>query len=416
MGIDDLLSGITKNCPGVRMEDVYLGAFSGCKLGIDISLYAYKFMAVARKESLRYCDFVREDPKPSTLRSFWLEKCFDFVMLFVEELVTPIIVFDGPPFRLKQSTKDKREESYNDRELKIFKLRAELAELDDHETPKALKLKDDLEREISYHIRFEKKDWEDLEFMFRSMGISVIKATTEAEAVCSRLVRMGITVGVVTNDGDALAHLSAIMIIDVKNNYRHGRPMHKCTAIVLENVLQSLNMTPNNFVDFCMLLGTDYNTRIKGYGWSYALRELQKHGTLENTVEAIRIKKEKKKKEVLAKGEEWKEPEFDTYRLADMELLKEIRSYFLKDLDLSIEDSLVLFYDFNPTEIGLNSNDNINNAKGNIKKEGLKSCFEEIFTSFNRKRMLEKVPSIVKALVEFNFRFSKLQKFILVSK
>lgn len=420
MGIEDLLSGISKNCPNARNNETFLGAFSGCKLGIDISGYAYKFMAVARSESLRYIDFVREDPNPATLRSFWLEKCFDFAMLFIEELVNPVMVFDGPPFHLKQGTKEERIQKYRDREAKIAKLREELLELDNHETPMALKKKDDLQREIGFHIRFERKDWQDLEAMYRTMGISVIKATTEAEAICARLVRQGLVVGVVSNDGDALAHLAPIMIIDVKANYRHGRPMHRCTTILLENVLSSLKLSKELFVDFCMLLGTDYNTRIKGFGWTYALKELKQAGSLELAVEAISKKKAKKKEEKLKKGLEWEEPDMSTYRLTDKAMVNDIRSYFLKDLELSVEDNLVLFYDiFNGNDSfkgDVNFNELLNSDDSIAKMGNLCSCFEEIFTSFNRKRMLEKVSDVIKTLIAFNFRFSRLQKFVLENK
>ena len=135
MGIEDLLTGIAKSCPDARNEDVYLGIFAGLYLAIDISLYSYKYMAVARKESMKYINPVREDPKPEVLRSFWLEKMFDFFMLFVEELVTPIAVLEGPPFHLKQDTKEERDSRYREREAKILQLRGELIELEGHENP-----------------------------------------------------------------------------------------------------------------------------------------------------------------------------------------------------------------------------------------------------------------------------------------
>ena len=231
------------------------------------------------------------------------------------------------------------------------------------------------------------------------MGIKIVRGPAEAEAICARLVRMKLATGVVSNDGDSLAHLANIMIIDVKANYRHGRPNHKCTVVVLQNVLATLDLSKQAFVEFCMLLGTDYNTRIKGFGWAFALRELKQHGYLEAAVDSIAAKKEKKKREVLAKGKEWTEPDMEDYRLTKPEMRNAIRAYFMDDIEVPIEENLILFYDVGEDGAG-----------------SLRECFQAIFTSFNRSRMLDKVQNVEQQLIEFNYRFSKLQKFVVDHK
>jgi 5'-3' exonuclease len=443
MGIEDLLTGIKKDLKDVYQEDVYLGLFRGMRVAVDISLYAYKYMFVARKESLRYCDFIYEDPRHNILRSFWLERCFDFLMLFIDELVTPIVVFDGPPFRLKLDTKNERKAKTEERQKKIDDLRRELKAMNSQalQSPEGQVKLETLERELGFHVNFEREDWDYLEDMVRSMGIPVIKAWTEAEAVCARLVRNGIAAAVVTNDGDALPHLASIMIIDVRQNYRLDSPYHKCTCIILDNVLQGLRFNPAMFIDFCMLLGTDYNHRIKNNGWTTALKEIRAAGSLEVAVVNIGNKIAESKRKALAKyekdlakaeetGKEVKrskrldDPDIHEYRLANNDIVREIRGYFLSDFDVEVERNLVVFYadEFGEVEYSV-MGEVLSHGERNVtrvcntnrrKVMTLEKCIETIFTTQNRKRMMERMGEVVKQMKNFNQSFAELQNFVLV--
>ncbi|KAH0617345.1 hypothetical protein JD844_015399 [Phrynosoma platyrhinos] len=55
--------------------------------------------------------------------------------------------------------------------------------------------------------------------------------------------------------------------------------------ISLPVVLQKLNLTHEQFVDLCILLGCDYCEKIRGFGPKKALKLLQKHGSIEQVVQ-----------------------------------------------------------------------------------------------------------------------------------
>ena len=391
MGILDLLSGITtvaKKHPEARLEGIYLGAFKGSKVAIDISIYAYKFMAVTRKESVNYTNVLKEDLLPEAIRIFWLEKCFDFLMMFIEELVTPILVFDGPPFRLKADTKAERVAKYEEREKKIADLRLEINYIKNKEGNTAQKKIKDLEREVSYHISLSQDDFDALEDMVRAMGIPVIKANVEAEAACARLVRSGLAVATITNDGDALAHLSQIMVIDVKRAYRHGKPMHRRTCIILDNVLSVLELNKFQFIDFCMLLGTDYNKRIKGFGWAFSLKEIKESGCLEEVMKVIGDKAIKKKLDL------------SEYRLAQIAFIEEIRGYFISDFDINVICNLVVHYE-----------DSLQEFFEYVYSNCYKDMHVISISSNNKSRMLGKCRDAGKVLRDFNQQYACLQHF-----
>ena len=178
------------------------------------------------------------------------------------------------------------------------------------------------------------------------------------------------------------------MISDVKRSYRRDVPVHHCTCIIVSEVLRVLKMTPRQFRDFCMLLGTDYNDRIPKYGWVNALKQLRLHGTLEDVVETL-----------------GKKLDLSSSRLSDPALRDEIRGYFEDDLDCVPKQPLVVMF---PRAASL---DHSLEEAVQVAGEALKATFTEIFSGYNRGRMLESAEGTIKILSEFNQYFAGLQEF-----
>lgn len=385
MGVKELLEKLKEKYPEVYLEFVRLSVFKGCKLGVDVSIYAYKYMAVSRKEAMKYLDVSKEDPPHHILKSYWLEKYYLMMLALLECDILPVPVFDGPPFRLKEDTKDERVADYKKVEEKIKELRSNIAA-----DPSNEKLVSVLKSTMANHVGFKNQDWVDLEEMLRVMGLPVVVAKYEAEAVCARFVRMGLTAGVITNDGDALAHMAGIMISDVKRSYKRDTPVHTCHCMIVSEVLRVLKMTQSEFVDFCMLLGTDYNYRIKNYGWVNALKQIRAHGTLENVIEQIS-----------------KKIDLSASRLSDPELRAEIKGYFMNDLDCKPEHPLEVIFPLKADcELAMFLEEAIE-----MSSVRLKATFTRIFSGYNRDRMLESAEATIKILAGFNQRFAELQTF-----
>ena len=380
-----MLKKLKEKHPEVYLEFVRLSIFRGCKLGIDVCIYAYKYMAISRKEATKYLDITVEDPPHHILKSYWLEKYYLLMLCLIECDITPIPVFDGPPFRLKEDTKDERVAEYQKAEAKIKELRANIAA-----DPQNGKLISVLKSTIENHVGFKNQDWVDLEEMLRAMGLPVIMAKYEAEAVCARFVRMGLTAGVISNDGDTLAHMGGIMISDVKRSYKRQTPVHTCDCMIVSEVLRVLNMTQSEFIDLCLLLGTDYNKRIKNYGWVNALKQLRAHGTLEEVVEQIS-----------------KKTDISASRLSDPELRAEIKGYFTGDLDCRPKEPLEVIF---PLKADCDRSMFLEEAT-EMSANNLKAVFGKIFSGYNRDRMLESLEATIPILTGFNQKFAELQTF-----
>jgi 5'-3' exonuclease len=382
MGIKSLLKELKVRYPGVVLENVYLGAFKGTRLAWDLGCSAYANMAGANKEALKYIDITKYDADRAVLRSYWIERYYNFVMLFIESGITLVPVFDGPHFRLKDETKEDRDEKKKEREKRIGQLREQI-QIQDNPV-----LLDELRKKMEERITFVPEDWEILKKMFDQMGIPWIQAEFEAEAACARLTRCNITAGVVSEDGDSLAHLSRIMISNVRKEYRRGIPNHKCTCIVLQDVLKVLDFSPTEFVDFCILCGTDYNKRVKNFGFVKCLGLMWKHRSVELVLRAM------------------KSDHVQNNRMSNPELLAEIRGYFLKDFPVNLPFLPNVCFDL-PDQI-------LDENEAKTQTKDLKKFMQIVLLGFNQTRVLSTLEETVKILEEFNQIFAEMQKFVLI--
>lgn len=102
---------------------------------------------------------------------------------------------------------------------------------------------------------------------------SVIE-TEEADRTCAKMCIRGDVDAVFSPDYDLLAYLCPVLIRDVDDT--------NADIIVLADVLQGLQISKQQFVDMCILMGTDYNDKIPQIGPKTALKLIREYGSLEN--------------------------------------------------------------------------------------------------------------------------------------
>lgn len=125
----------------------------------------------------------------------------------------------------------------------------------------------------------------DLKELLRLLGVPVIQAPSEAEATCAALVEKGRAWGAVTEDMDALPFGCTRLIRNLKADKKKNIEEYN-----LPEILQNLQMTQEQFIDLCILLGCDYTSKIKGLGVKKAIKMMQKYGTIEGILPNINPK------------------------------------------------------------------------------------------------------------------------------
>jgi len=194
--------------------------------------------------------------------------------------IRPVYVFDGAPHPLKARTIQQRRE------------RKEQAE---REWKEALE-KGDLEKAKSkaqQTSRVTNEIIEQSKQLLEALGIPHLQAPSEGEAQASYMVKKGDAYAVGSQDFDCLLFGSPILIRNLTSSEKRKLPNKQAYTTVhpecihLEPGLQKLGISQGQLVDIAILLGTDFNEGVKGYGPKKSLQLLQKQGNLETALETI---------------------------------------------------------------------------------------------------------------------------------
>lgn len=113
-----------------------------------------------------------------------------------------------------------------------------------------------------------------------TLGIPWLKATDDAEKLCAAMNNSGLVDAVFSSDTDTLTFGANIVITELV-----GKNIKKWNGYRRAGILASLDLTQEEFIDFCILSGSDYSGGLKGVAVKTALNLMQKHGSLEKIVQ-----------------------------------------------------------------------------------------------------------------------------------
>lgn len=119
----------------------------------------------------------------------------------------------------------------------------------------------------------------DCTHLLKLLGVPVVQAPGDAEALCAQLVKAGTAHAVASEDMDTLPFGANILIRQL-----NAKKDSEVIEYSLPKLLHKLNITQKEFVDLCILLGCDYCDKISGLGPKKALALIQKHRTIEEVV------------------------------------------------------------------------------------------------------------------------------------
>jgi len=128
--------------------------------------------------------------------------------------------------------------------------------------------------------------------LLTALGIPVVQAPAEGEAQAAHMCAKGDVYAVASQDYDSLLFGAKRMIKNLtfarKRKTKKGFVYTGVYQYELKDVLASLKLDPNQFVMFCMLVGTDFNPGIDGLGQKNALRIVQRYKTFIRIFEKIK--------------------------------------------------------------------------------------------------------------------------------
>jgi flap endonuclease-1 len=240
------------------------------EVAVDASIFLYRFLHNSRNDS----DFVMN--------------VIEFTIKMKRLMLEPIFVLDGKSCKEKITTLNKRRQQRQNMKDQIAELQNKLDTIDSDITSESSddsgetsinNIKQKIEKlekkstSVNYsHIKLFKKT-------LTMLGVAYIQCKEEADPVCAALVKQGITKYCLSNDNDMLAHGCNITC----KNFRFIN--NNVTVYRLEQILERLQVNYDQFVDMCIMLGTDYNKPIFGITPAIALECIQKYNNIESILE-----------------------------------------------------------------------------------------------------------------------------------
>jgi flap endonuclease-1 len=229
MGIKRLNGYIKSKLPHVK-KVATLANHAGEHWGVDVSCLLYR----ARGVSLT----------PVTVIA-------SLIVRLRQAGITPIFIFDGKPPAAKGATVDQRRA---DRQI-IHQEMAEIrTELDAEHTAAEKATMEHRMAELQRRAPVvTNNDKDEIKRLLYGAGVQFLTATGEADDVLAYLCRDGTLQGVVSTDMDMLARGVPLLVTPETNDAT------TLSRIRLADMLAGFRLTYAQFVDACMLMGSDYS-------------------------------------------------------------------------------------------------------------------------------------------------------------
>jgi 5'-3' exonuclease len=281
MGIKGMSTHLKRHCY-TSFSTKSLSEFKGQKIAIDINIYLYKFKKVYEEN--------------------WLIEYENFIKTFKKYDITIFLVYDN---KFPDEKKIRYERRKCERELvknTISEIRNDLNyfQTENKISPLLLKITNikngyskssnnnivdiraietEIHRLSKSHIYINRDELNTTKKIAQDNDITILIPQYEAETLCSELCIAGIVDSVLSNDTDVFAYQCPVTLTNLKKDYKGE---YFVTMVLYDNILKDLDLTSDQFLDFCILCGSDYNLRIKNFGNERSYNLIKKYKSIEN--------------------------------------------------------------------------------------------------------------------------------------
>jgi flap endonuclease-1 len=250
MGIKNLNSVIKES-----MKKITFDKLRGSIIGIDFSLFLYRFV------------YNKNNPIECFLRQ---------IHMFFRHKILPVYVIDGDSPLEKQNTLDKRAIKRQKMYDNIADLLEKQAENNSPNT--TLRINSEISKLERRCVVFSQRQVQNILYFFELLGIPVIRENEEADFILAKLSAANKIDYILSDDSDVLAFGAKRVLKNfcIKEE--------KCDLYEMDNILASLGVPMQKFVDICILCGCDYTTKIRNINCVKSFQLILQWGTIEEVV------------------------------------------------------------------------------------------------------------------------------------
>lgn len=280
MGIKSSFNSFLRDtCPDI-FEPIHISEYSFMKVAIDISLYMHKFKAVCGDR--------------------WLSAFINLIASLRRNEIHCVFIFDGCAPPEKSGEQAKRRDTREKMDQNLFELEEAFSDYtktgvvakclsDIYErsrSPKRLLgkrsdgidmkwIEKKIEQKRSQLYSVSPEDFNIARELFRILHVPYYTAPGEAEKMCSAMCISGLVSAVMSEDTDVMAYGAPVFLTKIDTG------SDTCVRITYNQVIESLKLTKDQFLDLCIMCGTDYNPNIPRIGSKSAYKRVIQHGGID---------------------------------------------------------------------------------------------------------------------------------------
>lgn len=301
MGVDGLLVYAKKKNPNL-LRTFYLSDLKGRRIAVDLAIQCYAKKSESISKQASSINLITGSMDYTKATNNMYRRVLEIINIICIAGCTPVIVFDGKPPDLKGKTKLVRLErsvSTKDAINGLWELVRKIESNPEHIlTPEELMfiktvetkkkpistlqdLKNRLRAKLAQWVTVTRNDYITLMQIFKVLGIPFIVAEDEAEKCCAHLCLKGVCSAIFSTDSDSLVYGTPLMINSIRYASSKKGVSPVATGYFFKTVLDSLEINHYQFIQFCIMLGNDFNPRVPGYGAKKCHDLLLEYGSLE---------------------------------------------------------------------------------------------------------------------------------------
>lgn len=251
----------------VAAQELPWAALAGRSLAVDGYNAVYQFLATIRQRDGQLFTDAEGRVTSHLMGTFYRTTSL------LSEGVLPVWVFDGKPPERKAGTirqrivaKEKAEAQWQ-----------EALAAGDLETAR---------RKAAQTSRLTKPMVDELEQLLRALGVPTVRAPSEGEAQAAAMAAAGAVWAAASEDYDALLFGAPRLVRGLAARSR-GSSGPVAQLIDRSELLSTLGIDGEELILLGLVIGTDFNDGVPGYGPKKALKLVQEHLGFEKTVERV---------------------------------------------------------------------------------------------------------------------------------
>lgn len=302
MGIHNLNKFLKQEFPNT-FRKVPITSFKNTRVAIDTNLILYKYFAKAYSNVIashlndiddinNYFSAEQAGHSSDDEENFYLKnnlfiykkvlsevcsKVNNLIEFFLKYDILPIFVLDGVSVLEKNEYAHvRRTKAVNSTKDKMFCFRDNIAITSN--TPQKINIENFKKKAQNCPPVNKIKGFNDFNILKRYiknvLKIPFLIAPNESEKYCSYLSRIKFVSAVYTTDTDCFAFGASLIITEIdfiKKIFHVSQP---------SVILNKLNITQETFVDFCIMLGCDFNEKVEGIGYNGLWHYIEKNNLL----------------------------------------------------------------------------------------------------------------------------------------